>query len=173
MIMKKLLFIFSLALISGLLAAQDAGIDRIINKYKGSEGVTVVNISPELFQIFSDFDMEEATGHDFPADKLTGLKVLSIEDSEAVNPDFLDEVMSELDTEGYAEVMTVQDGDENVRMWMQTEGKQILEFLLVVASPDENVLVYITGDFNMNDIEGLAHSVGDMSGMEGLEIEID
>lgn len=171
--MKKAALFLALILIPGFLLAQASGIDRIINKYKGQEGVTIVNISPELFQVISGMEIEEKATQDFPLDKLTGLKVLAIEDTDAVDPDFLDKVQQELDTGDFAEVMTVQDGDEDVRMWIKTQGQQIHEFLLVVASPDENVLVYITGDFNLNDIEGLAHSVGNMSGMEDLEIEID
>jgi hypothetical protein len=171
--MKKSIVLFALLLIPGFLLAQASGVDRIINKYKGQEGVTVVNISPELFQVISGLDIEEKASKEFPVDKLTGLKVLAIEDSDAVDPNFFESVMKELDTEGYAEVMTVQDGEDDVKMWMKTEGQQILEFLLVVASPDENVLVYITGDFNLNDIEGLAESMGNMSGLEDLDIEID
>ncbi len=34
------------------------------------------------------------------------------------------------------------------------------EFLLIVGG-DDNVLIYITGNFNMNDLEGLAQSFDD------------
>ena len=67
--------------------------------------------------------------------------------------------MSDLNTSDFVEVITVKDGGEDVNMWMKTEGQQILEFLLVVSSPDEGVVVYISGDFNMNDIQGLASSL--------------
>ena len=33
------------------------------------------------------------------------------------------------------------------------------EFLLIVGG-DDNVLIHITGDFNMSDLEGLAESFG-------------
>ncbi len=37
---------------------------------------------------------------------------------------------------------------------------QCAEFLLIVGG-DDNVLIYITGNFNMNDLEGLAESFDD------------
>jgi hypothetical protein len=91
-------------------------------------------------------------------DKLSGVKILTIEDEEkwqGVN--FFKEIEKDLDVSDYAEVMTVNDGGETVKMWMKTEGKQIREFLLIVGG-DDNVLIYITGDFNLNDIEGIAES---------------
>ena len=56
--------------------------------------------------------------------------------------------------------MTVNDGGEVVRMWMRNDGANVQEFLLIVGG-DDNVLIHITGDFNMSDLEGLAESFGD------------
>ncbi len=58
----------------------------------------------------------------------------------------------------FEEVMTVNDGGEMVRIWMKVEKDEASEFLLIVGG-DDNVLVYITGNFNMNDLEELAESV--------------
>ena len=134
------------------------------------EDVTVVNIGPELFQIMSGMDVQEIAGADVPFDKLSAVKVLAIENEEILaNNNFYEEVTNGLNTDDYVEVITVRDGDEDVRMWMKTEGKQIREFLLVVSEPGEGVLVYIAGDFNMSDIEGLAEEFGGLDSLEGLE----
>ena len=63
--------------------------------------------------------------------------------------------------------MTVDDGDETVRMWMKADNATVTEFLLIVGGGD-NVLIYITGNFNMNDLEELAESFDD-----DLDIDID
>jgi len=168
--MKKVTLILSAILFSVMAMAQQNSIDKVFKKYSGQKGVTVVNISPELFQIFSDLDVKEIDDVDFPLDKLTALKVLSIENREILDGnDFYAEVTSDLNTSDYAEVISVQDGDEDVRMWLKTEGKQIHEFLLVVSSPDEGVLVYITGDFNLSDIGGIAGSFGDYDVLDDLD----
>lgn len=173
--MKKLTVILAALMLSIGLLAQPGSINKVFKKYQGMEGVTAVNISPELFQIATAMDINEIEDADIPFDKLSAVKVLAIENAEILaDTDFYEEVTRGLNTDGYAELLSVRDGDEDVRMWLNTEGQQILEFLLVVSSPDEGVLVYISGDFNMSDIEGLAESFGGLEGLAGLEdIEIN
>jgi hypothetical protein len=43
-------------------------------------------------------------------------------------------------------------------MWMKVSKNTVSEFLLIVGG-DDNVLIYITGDFNMNDLEELAETM--------------
>lgn len=168
--MKKTAVLLAMILVPVFAMAQTATIDKLIKKYGGQEGVTVVNISPELFQIMSAMDIKEIEDAEFPIGKLSAVKVLSIESQEVLQgTNFYDEVVADLNTNDYAEVLSVKDGEEDVKMWLKTEGQQIREFLLVVSSPDEGVVVYISGDFNMSDIEGLAESFGGLEGLEGLE----
>lgn len=173
--MKKVTLILTAIFLSVAVMAQPGSIEKVIKKYSGQEGVTTVNISPELFQIISGMEVQEIDDAEIPFDKLTAVQVLAIENPDLLaGGNFYDEVTSGLNTDNYAEVLSVQDGDEKVRMWMKTEGKQIREFLLVVSEPSEGVLVYIAGDFNLNDIEGLAEEFGGLENIEGLEeLEIE
>jgi hypothetical protein len=169
--MKKATILFAIILLPVFALAQTAAIDKLISKYGGQENVTVVNISPDLFQIMSSLEIKEIEDADFPVDKLSAVKVLAIENAEILSTtNFYDEVTADLNTSNYAEVLTVQDGEEDVKIWIRTEGKQIREFLLLVSSPDEGVVVYISGDFNMSDISGLAQQFGGLEGLEELEI---
>ena len=139
--------------------AQNSAVDKLFNKYSGKEGVTTVSISPELFQIVKAMDIEEIDDADIPFDKIASVKILTIEDEEqweGVN--FYTEISEDLDVSNFEEVMTVNDGGEMVRIWMKVEKNEVSEFLLIVGG-DDNVLVYITGNFNMNDLEELAESV--------------
>ncbi len=168
--MKRLALLTAIILVPFFAIAQSASIDRLIDKYGGQDGVTVVNISPQLFQVMSAMDMQEIEDAEFPFDKLSAVKVLTIERPDILaGTDFYGEVMADLNTSDFVEVITVKDGGEDVNMWMKTEGQQIREFLLVVSSPDEGVVVYISGDFNMNDIGGLASSFGGIEELEELD----
>jgi hypothetical protein len=168
--MKKLAVLLAIILVPVLAMAQVSTIDKLIDKYSGQDGVTVVNISPELFQIMSGLNIEDVADVDFPLDKLTAVKVLAIDSKEVLQgADFYAEVTEDLNTSEYAEVISVKDGDEDVKMWLKADGNQIKEFLLVVSSPDEGVVVYIAGDFNMSDIEGLAESFGGIEDLEALK----
>lgn len=164
--MKRLILLAAL-LIPTLLSAQNAAVEKLFQKYQGKEGVTTVMIGPELFQVIKSMEIKDIEAHDLPMDKLKSVKILTIEDEDqwqGVN--FYNEIEKDLDMSDYAEVMTVNDGGETVRMWMKNEGKQIREFLLIVGG-DDNVLIYITGDFNLDDISGIAESFG-----EDLDLDI-
>jgi len=156
--MKRLIILTAIVLIPGVLIAQQKAVEKLFNKYQGKDGITTVLIGPELFQVIKSMDIQEIEGHDFPFDKLSGLKILTIEDKEKY-PDvnFYKEIEKDLNMDGYSEIMTVNDGGEVVRMWMKTQGEKILEFLLIVGG-DDNVVVYISGNFSLNDIQGIAGS---------------
>ena len=159
--MKRVaLFLLALA-IPALMVAQSDAIDKLINKYKGQEGVTVVDIGPELFQMVKGMEIQDLEDQDLPLDKISSVRILTIEDNEKLaNVNFYDELKNNYDVSDLQEVITVNDGGEVVRMWMRNEGSNVQEFLLIVGG-DDNVLIHITGDFSMNDLEGLAESFGD------------
>ena len=141
-----------------LLAAHNGAVDKLFNKYKGKDGITTVMISPELFQMVKAMEMEEIEEHDLPLDKISSVKILTIEENEGYeNVNFYEEIKNDLNLDDFAEVMTVDDGGETVRMWMKVDDQTMSEFLLIVGG-DDNVLIHITGNFNMNDLEGLAES---------------
>ena len=159
--MKRLFVIILTVAFPALMMAQNSAVEKLFNKYKGKEGVTTVQISPELFQMVKAMEIEEVEEHDIPLEKITSVKILTIEDEtgyEGVN--FYDEIKNDLNVNDFKEVMTVDDGGETVRMWMKVNDSTLSEFLLIVGG-DDNVLIYITGDFNMKDLEGLAESMGD------------
>lgn len=156
--MKRIVTILLAALFPAFLAAQNSAVDKLFNKYKGKEGITTVMVSPELFQMIKAMEVEEIEEHDLPLDKISSVKILTIEDDrgyEGVN--FYEEIKGDLDLNDFAEVMTVDDGGETVRMWMKVSDQTLSEFLLIVGG-DDNVLIHITGSFNMKDLEGLAGS---------------
>lgn len=167
--MKKVVAIVVMVLVPVFAAAQSANIEKIMSKYSGQEGVTLVNISPELFQIVNGLEIEDIDDADFPFDKLSNLKVLAVENEALLaGGNFYDEVTNGLNLSDFAEIISVKDGDEDVRIWLHADGKQIKELFLVVSSPDEGVVVYIEGDFNMSDIEGLTESIGGIKELEAL-----
>lgn len=157
--MKRVIFLFAVVALPALMIAQNSAVDKLFNKYKGREGVTTVQISPELFRVLKGMEIDEIENADIPFDKVSSVKILTIDDGDAFEGlNFYDEIKGELKTDDFAEVLTVDDGGETVRMWMKADKAIVSEFLLIVGGDDDNVLVYITGAFNMNDLEGLAET---------------
>ena len=75
--MKRLALLTAIILVPFFACAQSASIDKLIDKYGGQDGVTVVNISPQLFQVMSAMDVQEVEDAEFPFDKLSAVKVLT------------------------------------------------------------------------------------------------
>ena len=158
-IMKRLVLIILTVAFPALMMAQNSAIDKLFAKYQGKKGITTVSISPELFQMVNAMGIEEIEEQDFPLDKVASVKILTIEDDEGYEDvNFYEEIKNDLNVDDFAEVMTVNDGGEVVRMWMKVDQSTVSEFLLIVGG-DDNVLIYITGNFDMKDIEDLAHHV--------------
>lgn len=156
--MKRVILIVLAIALPAYLMAQNSAVDKLFNSYKGKEGVTTVQISPELFQMVKAMEIQDIEAHDIPLDKIASVKILTIEDEDAwKDVNFYEEIKKDLDVSNFAEVMTVDDGGETVRMWMKADNAVVREFLLIVGG-DDNVLIYITGNFDMKDLEGLAES---------------
>ena len=157
--MKRVVLIILAIAFPAFMMAQNSAVDKLFAKYKGQQGVTTVNISPELFQMVNAMGIEELEEQDFPMDRIASVKILTIEDEEEWEDiNFYNEIKKDLDVSDFAEVLTVDDGGEVVRMWMKADKAVVSEFLLIVGG-DDNVLIYITGDFNINDLEELAESI--------------
>jgi len=157
--MKRVVLFILVVAFPAFMMAQNSAVDKLFAKYKGKQGITTVNISPELFQMVNAMGIEELDEQDFPLDKIASIKILTIEDEEGYEDvNFYDEIKKDLDVDDFAEVMTVDDGGEVVRMWMKVDQNTVSEFLLIVGG-DDNVLIYITGNFNMNDLEELAETM--------------
>ncbi len=156
--MKKAITVLITLAVPVFLLAQNSAVDKLFNKYSGKEGITTVKISPEVFQVIKAMEIDDIKAEVFPFEKVSSVKILTVEEEElweGVN--FYEEIKNDLDLDDFAEVMTVQDGGETVRMWMKVDQQTMSEFLLIVGG-DDNVLVYIHGSFNMNDLADLAGS---------------
>ncbi|RLD69632.1 MAG: hypothetical protein DRJ29_10825 [Bacteroidetes bacterium] len=157
--MKKVVLFILVVAFPAFMMAQNSAVDKLFAKYKGQKGVTTVSVSPELFQMVNAMGIEELEEQDFPLDKIVSVKILTIEDDEGwEDVNFYNEIKKDLDVSDFAEVLTVDDGGEVVRMWMKADKAVVSEFLLIVGG-DDNVLIYITGDFDMNDLEELAETM--------------
>ena len=156
--MKRIFLLVLVVALPAFIMAQNSAVDNLFNKYQGKEGVTTVQISPELFQMVNAMGIEELDDQDIPFDKIASVKILTIEEDEGYeNVNFYKEIEKELNVDDFTEVLTVNDGGETVRMWMKADKSVVSEFLLIVGG-DDNVLIYITGNFDMNDLEGLAET---------------
>lgn len=168
--MKKLLFLLPLImLLSTAASAQNDAINRFFNQYMEDERFTVVFISPKMFNLVSKISTDDEDWEKFRGivGDLTGLRVLtsdSIGDGLAVYK----EALTKVPKSEYSELLTVRDGSENVRIWIKDNGNVVNELLLLVGSPDEFVLLSLTGRIDLDKISELSKDL-DIQGVEHLD----
>lgn len=169
--MKKMLFLLPAFLLAvSTLTAQNDAITRFFNKYADDERFTVVYVSPKLFQLLSKISIDDPDWANVQSviKDLGGLRVLTA-DSISDGTAMFKEALGKVPTNEYAELITVRDGKENVRIWTKDTGGSVIdELLLLVGSPNEFTLLSFTGKIDLDKISSLANAI-DVDGMEQLE----
>jgi hypothetical protein len=150
--------------------------DKLYEKYDKQEGITSVNISKDLFEMLSNLsDENKDTGSremKKAMSQLTGLKVLTCK-PDSVKPGKATALYNEASvlftTPAYKELMTVNDGGENVRFLTKQDGKgKITEMVMVAKGKDEIVVMDLTGVIDLSTISKLSKTMN-IHGMEHLK----
>lgn len=146
--------------------SQNDAITKYFNKYVEDTSFTVVYISPKMFEMVARLAEDEVDADVQQVIKdLKGLRVLVREGN---GTKYYDEAVKTLNLKAYAELMTVRDGDQNVRFVVKDKGDIIEELLLLVGSPDEFVMISFVGKIDLDKIAKLAKTA-DIEGLEHLE----
>lgn len=167
--MKKTFWLLPIFLmIAAAVPAQNDAIIRFFNQYMEDERFTVVSVSPKMFSLVSKISTDDEDWEKFRdvVGDLTGLRVLT-SDSISNGLALYKEALSKVPAGEYYELLTVRDGQENVRIWIKDRGNIIDELLLLVGSPDEFVLLSLTGKIDLDRISELSKDL-DIKGAEHL-----
>ncbi len=168
--MKKVLFLLSiLVLAAQSIQAQNDAIMRFFDKYVEDERFTVVYVSPKLFQLVAKIDTDDEDWEKAKpvVSNLSGLRVLTA-DSVSDGMALYKEAIGKVPVKEYEELLTVRDGEENVRIWIRESGNIISELLLLVGAPSEFVLLSLTGNIDLDNISELSKTL-DVQGADQLE----
>ncbi|MBK6931640.1 MAG: DUF4252 domain-containing protein [Saprospirales bacterium] len=166
---KTILLLPFLFILAAALPAQNDAINRFFNQYIDDERFTVVFVSPKMFSLVSKISTEDEDWEKFRevVGGLTGLRVLT-SDSLGNGLQLYKEALSKVPAGEYSELLTVRDGKENVRIWVKDSGNIINELLLLVGSPDEFVLLSLTGKIDLDKISTLSKGL-DIEGVRHLD----
>jgi hypothetical protein len=146
--------------------SQADAITKYFNQYVEDTSFTVVYISPKMFQLISKLSEDEVDADVQAVIKdLKGLKVLATERN---GMKYYNEAINKINVKEYEELMTVRDGDQNVRFVVKERNDVIEELLLLVGAPEQFVMISFVGKINLDQISKLSKSA-DISGLEHLE----
>jgi hypothetical protein len=168
--MKKILIFIALAVIAVRLNSQSP-VDKLFDKYSGTEGFTTVYITKYMFDLFRDMENNEGDKEmEEVISRLNSIKILATDDDPDTKTsiNLYDEVLKILPKSEYKELMVIKEKNENVMFLVKEENKKVTELLLLVGSPDENAVISIQGDIDMKNISRIAKSMN-IEGMDKLE----
>ncbi|MFN0173007.1 MAG: DUF4252 domain-containing protein [Saprospiraceae bacterium] len=156
--MKHFFFLFlAIRLFSPTLPAQNGDIQGFIEQHKGDRGFTYAFLSKDLFEVAtkSSIKNEDWTGLHNVIKNIGGLSILAGEDIKNGLP-LYKEVKALIPSDEFDELLTVRDGNENVRIWAKSEEYIVTDLVLLVGSSDEFVLVCFAGNLELGNIAQLA-----------------
>ena len=163
--MKKITLLAGALLLPFIIMGQNPAVDQLFNKYQGKEGFTTVFVNKDVFKLISDDNNVE---HEMnkTLEKISGIKILAQEDKEITGElNFYDELKKSLDFNKYKELVVVKEKDQDV--WIiARENNDRIEELLVIVGGDENVLIWVEGNFTFEDLSELS----EIDGLEQLEL---
>lgn len=175
--MKKKWSLLLLMVLPVMIMAQNP-MDKLYEKYAGKEGFTSVNISPEMFTMFAEMNIDstkiegnEAKEAVDMISQMNGMKILTYEKKSADDNAFYKEIKKSFDFNTFKELMSVKEEGTDVKFYVKRKGEMISEMLMIAEQADETVVMNFSGLFNMRTVAKLSQSMN-MHGMEHLE-ELD
>jgi Domain of unknown function (DUF4252) len=169
--MKKLIILTIAVFGMASAYAQSDAITKYFKKYVDDERFDMVYISPKMFELFASMDLAgegtESEVMDIVKD-LKGLQILSFEGDSSDAPGLYKEARSNIDLDGYEELLTARDGNENVHIMVKSEGSIVSELFVLIGGGDEFTMISFVGNIDLKKVGKIARML-DLGGMEHLE----
>jgi len=156
--MKHFFFLLlAIPLFSPAIFAQNTEIQGFIEQHKSDKGFTYAFLSKDLFEVATKTSIknEDWNGLHNVIKNIGSLSILAAEDIKNGVP-LYKEVRELIPNNEFDELLTVRDGNENVRIWAKSEENMVTDLVLLVGSPDEFVLVCFAGNLELGNIAQLA-----------------
>ena len=164
---KQLILVLILSALAIPMQAQTSPVDDLFEKYDGKEGFTSVYISSKMFSLLSKIDSNDEEFRNLVT-RINGIRILSIDSADnTTRLNFATELMPKLRRNGFEELMTVKEEDDNVFFMIREVGDRIAE-LVIVTGGHGSTVVSIRGNLDLKTIASLSKSVG-IDELEGLE----
>jgi hypothetical protein len=157
--MKHLsLLLLACSLCSPTLFAQNVDFQNFIDQHKEDPGFSYAFLSKELFEVATQNKIkdEDWKGLHNVVKNIGSLRILAGDSIQNGLP-LYKEAKALISSDEYDEILTVRDGNENVRIWVKSEENMVTDLVLLVGSPDEFVLVCFAGNLELGNISDLAN----------------
>ncbi len=166
--MKKILIIAMICSTGSIAHAQNSEFINFYNKYSTNTEFTVVSVNERMIALFSNFEMEneEEKAVMEAVSKLKGIKLIANQNT-TKGKQLFNEAQKSFAT-GYDELMTVRDGNSDMRFLIKEKGGIINELVMLVGSDSSFVAASLFGNIDLKQMAKMAKGLN-ISGMENLE----
>jgi hypothetical protein len=167
--MKKSLIIIGIIFASITAQAQDDAISRFFEKYQDDEDFTQVNITSRMFGLFTDMEVNDDEDQEVldAISKISGLKIL-VKDNATNGKALYKEAFSKLPKAEFDELMSIRDGDTDMKFMIKEKGNIISELLMIGGGDNEFYIMSIVGDIDLKQISKLSSKMN-IDGLQNLE----
>ena len=153
--MKKILLTFGLIFVTvASMTAQT--VDDIFNEFKDKENVECITIPGSMMGMASSSTKKEG-GNDF-LKKVSSVRVLNIENDNALQQSFCDRVAS-LKKQGYETMVNSNEENEKTQILFKTKEEIITEMVVIHIELTECALVQINGEFKPSDTQTILDKI--------------
>ena len=161
-----ILLITWLVLMPAAAAPQEIDLESLDALADRAEDSTVIDLDTSLIHLgsmfLSDDDEEEAAAKEVIAG-LEGIRVrvLEFDRDDSYTDAELDDVRSQLQGAGWNRLISInEDDEERVEVWAHRELNTVTGMFVLVAEPDELVVVNLVGRINLQGLLSLAGQFG-------------
>ncbi len=137
--------------------AQNSALHDFIDQHKNKEGFTYAFLSKDLFEVAtkSSIQQEDWNGLHNVVKNIGSLSILVADELSDALP-LYKEAKNLIPSDEFDELLTVRDGNENVRIWVKSEENMVTDLVLLVGSPQDFVLVCFAGNLELGNLAELA-----------------
>ena len=146
------------------------------DKFADMDGVTSVYVSKTMFRFIQGLPIEvDEVDMNQIISKLDGLYILTTDKPEVMemlrketafitkNEDFeciksklkTKETVSRKEGNGYEEIVRIKEDGQKIAIYMKEEEDNHTEFVMIIDSPDEFVVMVFTGELQPSDVQAL------------------
>ena len=152
----SILFLVSLFLFAGSTQAQQESLHRFVDKYKNDKTFTYAYLSKDLMEVASETEVAEKDWQKLQ-NVVKNIGSLSILVADSINnaKALYREALAAVPVTVFDELLTVRNGEGNVRIWAKTDESTVTDLVLLVGSAEEFVLICFTGNLELGNVSEL------------------
>lgn len=133
--------------------AQNPNVKAFYDKYMGHENVTNVSLQGWVLQMAANFTDDE-DGEQL-LQKITKLRVMVMEEKNLVSKSDYQSLVKSIKKDRFEKLMQIRDGAEKIDFFIQEDGDEISNLLMLINGEEEFILVSVEGNLKFSDLKDL------------------